>query len=67
MKTIYFKRIDKINRTIDKLKILLIYVFLMMIFIAIGYVNIATVMLFTPLVILSIRAVYLFAREVFKG
>lgn len=66
MKTLYFKRIDKINRTITKLKILLIYVFLMMVFVAIEHVKIAFAMVIIPLIALSIWAVYLYSKEVFK-
>ena len=66
MKTIYFKRIDKINRKIDRLKLLLIYVFCIMVFTAIGHGKIAFVMFIIPLIALSIWAFIMYAKSVFR-
>lgn len=60
-------KINKINRTIKKLELTLIYVFIMMLFFAMGFEKIAVAMLITPLIVLSIRATFLYAKIIFRG
>lgn len=61
--TLHIKRIETVE---ERLKFLLVYAFCIMLFVVIGHEKIAFAMFIIPLIGLSIWAVILYAKSVFR-